>query len=46
MCRSIKPLFNFDPPATDDEVLAHGAGRTKKEAEQEGARLAWELLQS
>lgn len=20
MCRSIKPLFNFDPPATDDEV--------------------------
>ena len=22
MCRSIKPLFNFDPPATDDEVRA------------------------
>lgn len=20
MCRSIKPLFNFDPPATDQEV--------------------------
>lgn len=20
MCRSIKPLFNFDPPATDDEI--------------------------
>jgi hypothetical protein len=20
MCRNIKPLFNFDPPATDDEV--------------------------
>jgi hypothetical protein len=20
MCRSIKPLFNFEPPATDDEV--------------------------
>lgn len=20
MCRSIKPLFNFDPPATDEEV--------------------------
>ena len=22
MCRSIKPLFNFDPPTTDDEVRA------------------------
>lgn len=22
MCRSIKTLFNFDPPATDEEVLA------------------------
>ncbi len=22
MCRSIKTLFNFDPPATDDEVHA------------------------
>src|SRR5690606_34546744 len=22
MCRSIKPLFNFDPPATDEEVRA------------------------
>ena len=20
MCRNIKPLFNFDPPTTDDEV--------------------------
>ncbi|TIO99256.1 MAG: DUF2277 domain-containing protein, partial [Mesorhizobium sp.] len=20
MCRNIKTLFNFDPPATDDEV--------------------------
>lgn len=20
MCRNIRPLFNFDPPATDDEV--------------------------
>ena len=20
MCRNIKPLFNFEPPATDDEV--------------------------
>ena len=22
MCRNIKPLFNFEPPATDDEVHA------------------------
>ena len=22
MCRSIKPLFNFDPPVTDDDVRA------------------------
>ena len=22
MCRSIKPLFNFEPPATTDEVRA------------------------
>jgi hypothetical protein len=25
MCRSIKPLFNFDPPATIDEI--HHASR-------------------
>ncbi len=22
MCRNIRPLFNFEPPATDEEVLA------------------------
>ena len=22
MCRSIRPLFNFDPPVTDDEIRA------------------------
>lgn len=22
MCRSIKPLYNFDPPATDEEIRA------------------------
>jgi hypothetical protein len=22
MCRSIRPLYNFDPPATDDDVRA------------------------
>ncbi len=21
MCRNIKPLFNFDPPATDEEIF-------------------------
>ena len=22
MCRNIRPLFNFDPPATDDDIRA------------------------
>jgi hypothetical protein len=22
VCRNIKPLFNFEPPATDDEIRA------------------------
>ena len=22
MCRSIKPLYNFEPPATEDEIAA------------------------
>ena len=22
MCRNIRPLFNFDPPATEDEIAA------------------------
>jgi hypothetical protein len=22
MCRNIRPLYNFDPPATDDEIRA------------------------
>lgn len=22
MCRNIRPLFNFEPPATDEEVFA------------------------
>jgi len=24
MCRNIKLLFHFEPPATDDEILAEG----------------------
>jgi hypothetical protein len=28
MCRSIRTLFNFEPPATDDEVRAAERFRT------------------
>ena len=33
MCRNIKTLFNFDPPATDDEIqqIAELAARSVKE---------------
>ena len=43
MCRSIKPLFNFEPPATDEEIRASalqfvrklsGAARPSKANEQ------------
>ena len=27
MCRNIKTLFNFDPPATDDEIRASAANQ-------------------
>ena len=44
MCRSIKTLFNFDPPATDDEVYAASrqfvrklSGFTKPSKENEQA---------
>lgn len=30
MCRNIKPLFNFDPPATDDEVHASALQYVRK----------------
>jgi hypothetical protein len=30
MCRNIKPLFNFDPPASDDEVLASALQYVRK----------------
>jgi hypothetical protein len=30
MCRSIKPLFNFEPPATDDEVHAAAVQYVRK----------------
>ncbi|MGE5179485.1 MAG: DUF2277 domain-containing protein [Bacteroidota bacterium] len=44
MCRNIKPLFNFDPPATDEEVRAASlqfvrkiSGYTKPSAANEAA---------
>ncbi len=30
MCRNIKTLFNFDPPATSDEVLASSVQFVRK----------------
>jgi hypothetical protein len=30
MCRNIKPLFNFEPPATDDEVHASALQYVRK----------------
>lgn len=30
MCRNIKTLFNFDPPATDEEILAASAQFVRK----------------
>ncbi len=30
MCRSIKPLFNFDPPATEEEIRASALQYVRK----------------
>jgi hypothetical protein len=30
MCRNIRPLFNFDPPATEDEIRAAAIQFTRK----------------
>ncbi|HEY1390273.1 MAG TPA: DUF2277 domain-containing protein [Ktedonobacterales bacterium] len=47
MCRNIKPLFNFEPPATEDEVHAASlqfvrkiSGFTKPSKANEAAFLA------
>jgi hypothetical protein len=47
MCRNIKPLFNFDPPVTPEEVRAASlqfvrkiSGFTKPSKANEGAFLA------
>lgn len=44
MCRNIRPLFNFEPPATDDEIRAAAiqfvrkvSGFTKPSAANEAA---------
>jgi hypothetical protein len=44
MCRNIRPLFNFDPPATDEEIRAAAlqfvrkiSGFTKPSAANEAA---------
>jgi hypothetical protein len=44
MCRNIKPLQNFDPPATDDEIRSAAlqyvrkvTGTTKPSAANQGA---------
>jgi hypothetical protein len=30
MCRNIKPLFNYDPPATDEEIMASARQYVRK----------------
>jgi len=30
MCRNIRPLFNFDPPATDEEIQASALQYVRK----------------
>ncbi|HEX5548150.1 MAG TPA: DUF2277 domain-containing protein [Ktedonobacterales bacterium] len=47
MCRNIKPLFNFEPPATEDEIQAASlqfvrkiSGFTKPSKANEAAFLA------
>ena len=30
MCRNIRPLFNFDPPATEDEIRASALQYVRK----------------
>lgn len=30
MCRNIRPLFNFEPPATDDEIRASALQYVRK----------------
>jgi hypothetical protein len=45
MCRNIKPLFNFDPPTTEEEIRAASlqfvrkiSGFTKPSKDSQGLR--------
>lgn len=55
MCRNIRPLFNFDPPATDDEIRASalqfvrkvsGATRPSKANEESFQRAVEEVSEA
>jgi hypothetical protein len=55
MCRNIRVLFNFDPPATDDEVMAaavqyvrkvSGMNKPSKANEEAFARAITEVAES
>ena len=39
MCRNIKTLANFEPPATDDEIRASALERARSVAEATGGFL-------
>jgi hypothetical protein len=34
MCRNIRTLFNFEPPATDEEIRASALQKPKKHAQR------------
>ena len=38
MCRNIRTLFNFEPPATEDEIRASALQFVRKLSEAEKAR--------
>jgi hypothetical protein len=44
MCRSIKILFNFDPPATDDEIRAAALQYVRKLSGFQRPSIANELV--
>ena len=39
MCRNIRPLYNFEPPATDEEISASALQFVRKVSEAAKARL-------
>ncbi|MDX2053454.1 MAG: DUF2277 domain-containing protein [Polyangiaceae bacterium] len=41
MCRNIRPLFNFAPPATDEEVLAAALQYVRKVSGQRRPAEPW-----